>query len=101
MAAFPVVWGILSYFAGFNPQPTSSQMEVGGVFAGLLFPVYSALLACVVFGFRIEAARRRGAPARPMVVRVIAGLVLTVTIILALMGLMMGVLFSPGPKVFG
>ena len=36
-----------------------------------------------------------------MVVRLIAGLVLTVTIILALMGLMMGVLFSPGSKIFG
>ena len=101
VAAFPVMWTMLSYIAGFNPQPKSSAMAVGGIFAGLLFPIYSALLACVAFGLRIEAARRRGAPARPLVVRVIAGLVLTVIVILGLLALGVGALFAAGPKVFG
>ena len=101
VVAFPVMWAMLSYVAGFNPQPTSSAMAVGGLFAGLLFPIYSALLACVAFGFRIEAARKRGAPARPPVVRVFAGLFLTAIVILGLLALGVGALFAAGPKVFG
>jgi hypothetical protein len=101
VTAFPVAWGILGYFAGFNPQPRSSRMEIGGRFAGLLFPLYSAVIACVVFGLRIEAARKNGAPPRPTVVRVICGLVLAITVGLAMLGLLVGVAFSPGPKVFG
>jgi hypothetical protein len=99
--AFPVIWSMLSYCAGFNPQPKSSAMAVGGLFAGMLFPLYSALLACVAFEFRIHAARRRGAPGRAPVARVIAGGVLTVIVILALVGLGVGALFAAGPRVFG
>jgi len=101
VAAFPVMWTAFSHCAGFNPQPRSSTMAVGGIFAAMLFPVYSALLACAAFEFRIQAARRRGAPARALVVRVIAGLVLTITVVLALMALGVGALFSAGPKVLG
>jgi hypothetical protein len=101
VAAFPVMWAVLRYFAGFNPAPKSSAMVIGGRFAALLLPIYSALLACVAFEFRIQAARKRGAPARALAVRVVAGIVLTVTVFLALVALGVGALFSAGPKVFG
>ena len=100
-AAFPIAWAVLRYFAGFNPQPRSHAGETGLVFASLLLPVYSALIACVAFGFVIEAARKRGTPARPLVVRVIAGLVLTVSVIGGFLALGLGALFAAGPKPFG
>lgn len=100
-AAFPAVWGTLSYLAGFNPQPRSSQIEVGGRLAGLLLPVYSALLACIAFEFRIQAARERGAPPRALAVRVLAGLVVALTVMLNLLGLLLGMFAATGPKAFG
>jgi len=101
VVAFPVMWTLLSYCAGFNPRPKASAMVVGGIFASMLLPIYSALLACVAFEFRIQAARRHGAPSRALVARVIAGVVLTVIVILALVGIGVGALFAAGPKVFG
>lgn len=99
--AFPVMWGALSYCAGFNPQPKSSAMTVGGTFAGLLFPFYSVLLACVAFEFRIQAARKRGAPERVLGVRLIAGMFLVVVLILSLGALTVGCFLAAGPKALG
>jgi len=98
---FPVIWTMLSYCGGFNPQPKSSAMAVGGLFAGMLFPIYSALLACVAFEFRIQAARRRGAPARALVVRVLAGLFLVLVIIVGLGVLGVSCFFAAGPRALG
>ena len=76
-------------------------MEVGAAFAGLLLPIYSALLAGVAFGFVIERARKRGAVARPVAVRVIAGLLLTVSVLGGLVALALGALFAAGPRALG
>ncbi len=101
VAAFPVMWTVFGYCAGFNPQPKSSAMTVGGVFAGLLFPIYSVLLACIAFEFRIQAARKRGAAERALVVRLIAGLFLVLVIIAALGALTVGCFLAAGPRAFG
>lgn len=101
LVAFPVMWAVFGYCAGFNPQPKSSAMAVGGLFAGLLFPAYSALVAAAAFELRVQAARSRGAPARSLAVRAIAGLFLALVMVLALGALGVGCFLAAGPKALG
>jgi hypothetical protein len=101
VVAFPVVWAAFSYLAGSNPQPKLSATVVGGRVAAMLFPVYSALLACAAFAFRIEAARKRGAPKRPLIVRAVSGLFLLLVTLLALGAFGVACLMAVGPKPFG
>ena len=99
--AFPVMWAWLSKVAQINPEPKSSAMLVGALFAASLLPVYSALAACVAFGLRIEAARKRGTPERPTTVRVLAGFVVLASVLVGLVLLGLGGMFAAGPKAMG
>jgi hypothetical protein len=101
LVAFPIVWAAFSHLAGSNPQPKFSATVVGGGVAAMLFPVYSALLGCAAFAFRIEAARKRGAPKRPLIIRVVSGLFVTLVTLLALGAFGVGCLMAVGPKPFG
>ena len=80
---FPAAWAILTYCAGFDPQPTTSPVVAGGFLAALLLPVYSALVAWAAFEFAVQAAQRRGALRRPLALRVLASLFVTAVVILA------------------
>ena len=101
VVAFPVVWAAFSYLAGVNPQPKFSATTVGGRVAAMLFPVYSVLLACGAFAFRIDDARKRGAPKRPLTIRLVSGLFLMLVTLLALGAFGIGCLMAVGPKPFG
>ena len=101
MVAFFVMWAAYAHCAGFNPQPKSSAATTGRTFAMLLFPFYSALLACIAFAFVIQAARTRGAPQRPLIVRLLAGLFLVLVVIAAVCAVGLGCFFAAGPKAMG
>ena len=101
LLVFPAEWAILAYYARFNPQPTTSPVVIGGLFSILLFPVYSALVACVAFGFAVQSAQRRGAPLRPRAVRILATLIITAVVVLGLGALSAGCFFAAGPKAMG
>ena len=101
LLAFPAAWGVLTYCARFNPKPTASPVETGGLFALLLFPAYSALVACAAFEFAVQGAIRRGAAPRPLPIRVTSWFVLAVIIILALGILSAGCFFAAGPTALG
>jgi hypothetical protein len=101
LLAFPAAWGIFTYCAGFNPQPTTSPLEIGGLFAALLLPVYSALVACAAFEFAAQAAQKRGALRRSLLVRSVAGLFIAAVVILGLAALLTACVLSAGPKALG
>jgi hypothetical protein len=101
LGAFPLMWWLLANAATYNPQPRSSAALVGGTFAGLLFPLYSALLACVAFEPQVQAARRRGAPDKPAATRIMTGLFLGLVVTMGLVALVVGLLLSAGPRALG
>jgi hypothetical protein len=101
LLAFPATWAIFAYCAGFNPQPTTSAVMIGGLFAVLLLPVYSALVACVAFEFAVQSAQSRGALRRSLAVRAVAGLFLAAVVILGLVALGTSCFLAAGPKAMG
>jgi hypothetical protein len=101
LLTFPAAWAIFAYFASFNPQPATSSFVTGGLFAALLLPVYSALVACAAFEFAVQTAQKRCALRRSLLVRSVAGLFIAAVVILGLAALLTACVFSAGPKALG
>jgi hypothetical protein len=101
LAALPGAWLVLAYCAGFNPQPKASAIAVGGWFAALLLPAYSACVATAVFELVAGAARTRGAAPRSLPVRLLSGALCAVVLLCALVALGLGCLVAAGPKALG
>jgi Gpi18-like mannosyltransferase len=101
LVAFPIAWAVYSYCAGFNPAPTISRAQTGARFAAGLLPVYSILVAGIVFGFVDQSAQERGAPRRPVWARIFANLALGIVGFLALTVLGACLFFAAGPRALG
>jgi len=98
---FPAAWGVFAYFSRFNPNPVSPAWVNGGLFALLLLPVYSLLIALVPFDLTTRAALRRGAARRAPWLRAASGVTLTVMAFAALTVLGVACLLAAGPRAFG
>jgi Gpi18-like mannosyltransferase len=101
LAAFPIAWAVYAYCAGFNPSPKISQAQTGARFAAGLLPLYSIFVAGVVFGLTDQSAVERGAPRRPLGVRILANLVLAIAGFLAFAVVGSACFFAAGPKAMG
>jgi hypothetical protein len=82
LLAFPAAWALMSYSAWFNPRiQQPSPVALGGYLAVWLFPLYSSLVACVTFNVAARTARKRGAPPRGAILRILAAFVLAAVIV--------------------
>jgi hypothetical protein len=98
---FPLAWVAYWYCARFNPSPSASAVTVGGVLAGVLFPLYATVVTIVAFEFLGQASLKRGAQPRRGWVRMASGAALGLIAIGALLALGTACLFATGPKALG
>lgn len=80
---FPAVWALAAACAAPEIVARTPRIQYGFVDALMLFPAYWSLVAYVVFGFAVRAARKRGALVKPLGVRVASGLLLSGVVIVA------------------
>jgi hypothetical protein len=97
----PVAWAVFAYFSRFNPNPASPPWVNGGLFALLVCPVNSTLIALVPFELTTRAALRRGAGQRPAWIRGVSGVTLVLVVLAAFGVLGVACLFAAGPKALG
>lgn len=97
----PAAGAVYAYCAGFNPSPSVSRAVTGSLWAAMLLPVYSAVVAFVVFEFVVQDALKRGALRRGLLTRIAAGIALLVLLTAAVGILGVACFFAAGPQALG